>query len=204
MSEPPSPDCHFDSDVEEVTSDEYELAVEDDKVKLIDTTRYRFNCALCNLCLRCGDIEVDCICTLCSANSELKIEMYKDVATHGTSISVFLQHCHCPLPTLPPGQYLPKVKLCSYNNKGCHKKFSNWKETLMGKASMRSPFPAASTSQNPPATPQTRQKPVKSQQAPKKVKVAKSTAKIVLPKADAENDPLAKETTEIKKEKTVT
>ncbi|KAJ3224211.1 hypothetical protein HDU78_011067, partial [Chytriomyces hyalinus] len=74
----------------------------------------------------------------------------------------------------------------------------------MGKASMQSPFPAASTSQNHPVTPQTCQKPVKSLQVPKKVKVVKSTAKIVpVPEADVENNPPAKETTDIKMEKTV-
>ncbi|KAJ3389384.1 hypothetical protein HDU80_011497 [Chytriomyces hyalinus] len=213
-------DRDFDSELDEITADEYDPAAEDNEAEdneaeVYPAARYQRVCALCNCCLSCGDATVDCICAYRSGNIELNFKIYKDVAVHGTSIAAFLQYRNVPLPNLPPGHYLPKVKLCSSKSKGCHKKYSNWKETGLGKASEHSHFPAASSRPDLPITPQsqTHKKPVQSQQAPKKVKVANYAAKLVLnPKGDAENDPplketvendaLLKETTDTKKQKT--
>ncbi|KAI8828303.1 hypothetical protein BJ741DRAFT_582962 [Chytriomyces cf. hyalinus JEL632] len=90
---------------------------------------------------------------------------------------------------LLPGQLLLKIKLCSLKGKGCHKKYSNWKDTAVGRAASQAPLAVATTVDHP-VSPQNRKKPAKCQKAPKQVKVSNSTETENLdPDEDAENNP---------------
>ncbi|KAJ3378200.1 hypothetical protein HDU80_002942, partial [Chytriomyces hyalinus] len=159
-------------------------------------------CALCNLCLRCGDPTVSFLCKSDCGFLQLKTGIFKDISVLATNVTTFLQHCNHPLPKLQHGQYLPKVKLCSVKGNGCHKRYSNWKASVMGKASAPGPLATSTPTRQLPVTPQMRKKPAKSQKAPKKVKVSQPIT-ILDPSKDAENESPKQETSAIKKESTV-
>ncbi|KAJ3248022.1 hypothetical protein HDU77_008266 [Chytriomyces hyalinus] len=157
---------------------------------------YNCMCALCKRCLICSSEKGNCTCSPYDY-TELMAGIYRDVSVFFTTVSVFLRYRNSPLPKLPPGEYLPKVKLCLQKGNGCHKKYSNWKETVMGKAAMEQ-----STSQELLFTPKLHEKPAKSQRAPKKVKVlnfAEEASSAAI--GDTVNDASPKETSASKKQK---
>ncbi|KAI8839635.1 hypothetical protein BJ741DRAFT_647317 [Chytriomyces cf. hyalinus JEL632] len=170
--------------------------VSDDEVRTDGETHYNCMCALCKRCLICGSEKGNCTCSPRDYTG-LMTGIYRDVSVYATTVSAFLQYRDSPLPKLPPGEYLPKVKLCLIKGNGCHKKYSNWKETATGKAAME-----RSTLQELPSTPKLREKPVKSQRAPNKVKVSHFTEEASsAAKGDDRNDAPTKETSDSKKRK---
>ncbi|KAJ3231671.1 hypothetical protein HDU78_007586 [Chytriomyces hyalinus] len=220
MSDPKLSDIDWESDAGMVTADENNPIVHgyqsdednqsdkdnqsDEGVKFLPAVHFHRFCALCTLCLRCGEGKANCLCVDDHGSYGLKAEIYKDITIEGTPVATFLSYRSSPLPQLLPGQLLRRIKLCSYKGNGCHKKYSNWKDTAAGReaieSAMESPITVSKTV-DLPLMPQTREKPTRRQKAPKKAKVSKI---ITLDHdEDAENGPLPIKTTPAKKETTV-